>query len=236
MRKKESEPEPEQEESTKHKLIKAARILIANNGYPLTSTRMIANKAGVTLSAISFHFGSKENLCKVMLEETAGFIRETYGQLKDEIDAFLASGVQDRDKGLEYIDRLVALQIHASFDPNNRLTVMLVQNSPTFPSELSRILDDAVMVVIEDELTSLIYYVSDVKNIRAAHCASRAVNASIVTFVEKPLLTSKIRIEDEEPEVDMDRVARYLQRYLTESIRHEFVKETKPRSKKAKKA
>ena len=234
MRTEKIELEPEHPESTKHKLIKAARRLIACNGYPLTSTRMIAAEAGVTLSAISFHFGSKENLCKAMLEETVGFIRQTYGQLKAEIDAFLASGVQDRDKGLEYIDKLIALQISASFDPDNHLTVMLVQNSTTFPAELSSILDDAVMAVIEDELAALIYYVSDNKNIRAAHCASRAANASIVTFVEKPLLTDRIRVE--EPEVDMGRVARFLQGYLTESIRHAFVKDLQLKSKKAKRA
>jgi AcrR family transcriptional regulator len=234
MRNKGLEPEQEQEESTRHKLIKAARTLIARNGYPLTSTRMIANEAGVTLSAISFHFGSKENLCRAMLEETAGFIRQAYGPLKDEIDAFIASGVQDREQGLELIDRLVALQIQESFDPSNKLTVLLVQNGASFPEGLSSVLEDAVMTTIEDELTKLIYYVADEKNIRAAHCASRAVNASIVTFVEKPLLTEKIRVG--EPQVDMERVARFLQRYLTESIRHEFVKETKPKLKRTKKA
>lgn len=49
-------------ETTQERLIKATQALIALYGYDAMTTRMIANTAKVTLSAINFHFGSKEEL------------------------------------------------------------------------------------------------------------------------------------------------------------------------------
>ncbi len=48
--------------STKDLLISSAGELFADNGYEGVSTRMIADMAGVKLSAIHYHFGSKEKL------------------------------------------------------------------------------------------------------------------------------------------------------------------------------
>lgn len=48
--------------TTKELLLISAGELFADNGFEGVSTRMIADKAGVKLSAIHYHFGSKENL------------------------------------------------------------------------------------------------------------------------------------------------------------------------------
>ena len=47
---------------TRELLIVSAGELFAELGYDGVSTRMIANRAGVKLSAIHYHFGTKENL------------------------------------------------------------------------------------------------------------------------------------------------------------------------------
>lgn len=49
-------------ESTKELLVSSAGELFAAHGYEGVSTRMIAECAGVKLSAIHYHFGSKEKL------------------------------------------------------------------------------------------------------------------------------------------------------------------------------
>ena len=48
--------------STKEQLIIAGGELFAEHGYDGVSTRMIAEKAGVNLGSIHYHFGSKENV------------------------------------------------------------------------------------------------------------------------------------------------------------------------------
>lgn len=48
--------------NTKLALLNAAGELFAEHGYEGVSTRMIADKAGVNLGGIHYHFGGKENL------------------------------------------------------------------------------------------------------------------------------------------------------------------------------
>ena len=47
---------------TKEALLEAAGELFADYGFDGASTRMIAEKAGVNIAAINYHFGGKENL------------------------------------------------------------------------------------------------------------------------------------------------------------------------------
>ncbi|MCP3892505.1 MAG: TetR/AcrR family transcriptional regulator [Desulfobulbaceae bacterium] len=52
----------EAKKNTKEHLIDSAGELFAQDGFEGVSTRMIAEKAGVKVSAIHYHFGSKEKL------------------------------------------------------------------------------------------------------------------------------------------------------------------------------
>lgn len=53
--------------NTKDHLLQIAGELFANLGYDAVSTRMIAERAGVKLSGIHYHFGSKEKLYRAAL-------------------------------------------------------------------------------------------------------------------------------------------------------------------------
>lgn len=77
--------------TTKVLLIESAGELFADSGFEAVSTRMIADKAGVKLSAIHYHFGSKENLyaetCMTSLQRSesttfATIINENPGLMK----------------------------------------------------------------------------------------------------------------------------------------------------------
>ncbi len=48
--------------STKDKIIEEATELFADNGFDGASVRLIAQKAGVNLAAINYHFSNKQNL------------------------------------------------------------------------------------------------------------------------------------------------------------------------------
>ncbi len=50
------------EKDTKQKILEAASILFAQNGFSGASIRDIAAKADVNLAAINYHFGGKDNL------------------------------------------------------------------------------------------------------------------------------------------------------------------------------
>jgi len=53
---------------TKDRILDAAEHLYARKGYHSTSLREITGQAGVNLAAVNYHFGSKENLLRAILE------------------------------------------------------------------------------------------------------------------------------------------------------------------------
>lgn len=54
---------------TRGRILAAAKDALLENGYAQLSTRRIAEHAGVPLSQIHYHFGSKQNLLLEVLEE-----------------------------------------------------------------------------------------------------------------------------------------------------------------------
>ena len=57
------------EPSTRSTILGAAKDALAESGYSALSTRNIAQRAGVPLSQIHYHFGTKQNLVLEVLEE-----------------------------------------------------------------------------------------------------------------------------------------------------------------------
>jgi AcrR family transcriptional regulator len=57
------------DQSTKHTILGAAKDEIVKSGYSALSTRSIAQRAGVPLSQIHYHFGTKKNLVLAVLED-----------------------------------------------------------------------------------------------------------------------------------------------------------------------
>ncbi len=55
--------------STAQQILKAARSALLESGFAAMSTRKVAERAGVPLSQIHYHFGSKEQLILTMLRE-----------------------------------------------------------------------------------------------------------------------------------------------------------------------
>lgn len=60
---------PPAPDSAPGKILAVARTLFAERGLAATSTRAIANHAGVNLALIHYHFGSKEQLYRRVVEQ-----------------------------------------------------------------------------------------------------------------------------------------------------------------------
>lgn len=61
----------------RNKIMQAAELLFADNGFEGTSTRALAQEAGVNLAMISYYFGSKEELYKTLIAERTAPFRHT---------------------------------------------------------------------------------------------------------------------------------------------------------------
>jgi len=64
-------PNSPQNEATRSALLEAAAPIFARDGFQIARIREIAEAAGANLSAINYHFGSKEGLYKAVLGYTA---------------------------------------------------------------------------------------------------------------------------------------------------------------------
>ncbi|MPZ68100.1 MAG: TetR family transcriptional regulator [Actinobacteria bacterium] len=64
-------PETVPSADTKERILDAAEVLLAENGYEATSLRAVTQAAGVNLAAVNYHFGSKKDLLDAVIRRVA---------------------------------------------------------------------------------------------------------------------------------------------------------------------
>lgn len=69
--------------STKEKILNVTRELIAEEGFQNITIRKIANKAGVNVAAVNYHFGSKEAVINESLKSVTDELKDTFDFLKN---------------------------------------------------------------------------------------------------------------------------------------------------------
>ena len=55
-------------EATRRRIVDAARDVLLERGHAATSTRAVADEAGVRLSLVHYHFGGKQGLLLEVLQ------------------------------------------------------------------------------------------------------------------------------------------------------------------------
>ncbi len=103
------------EMSTKSLLIDAAGELFAEYGLEGTTVRAIADKAGVNIAAINYHFGSKENLYREVLMFVAKR-GETYPALQI---IQTPSALRTRQGQIEAIKKIIHEKFRVIFAKDN---------------------------------------------------------------------------------------------------------------------
>lgn len=169
-------------ESTKDKLVKAGIRLFSQYGYAATSTRMLANEAGVNLSAISFHFASKEGLYTACLNYIADKINHYYEVPYKEIEEAFTREEMTKEKARYFLECLVDLQINVAFQPEYQTSLALIYWEEKGPEEL-KCLSKIVFEYLEKTMAELIRVMVPVPEIKAMF-ASRYINGSIIAFGE----------------------------------------------------
>lgn len=208
---------------TNEKLVRVARKLFAEKGYQYTTTRMIAKKANVAQSAISFHYGTKEKLCEAVIKYTSDLIKREYCYLSENIIEKLYSNNITIDEAWDYIDQLISMQISYSMDERNKTTIKLILNEASFPPALSGKLSHSVYEMIEGPLSMLIQFVSDSKDPFEASVLSRSINGAIFTFLEKPILAENV-LRTASYGYDLDKIPSYLHRFLLMGLKNTITK------------
>lgn len=184
-------------ESTKEKLIKAGIRLFSQYGYAATSTRMLANEAGVNLSAISFHFTSKEGLYTACLNYIADKINHYYEIPYREIEEAFDREEMTKEKAYHFLERLVDLQIDVAFQEKYQTSLSLIYWEEKGPEEL-KCLSKIMFEYLEKTMAELIQVLVPVPELKAM-LTSRYINGSIIAFGEhRSLMESYLVIPRDE--------------------------------------
>lgn len=171
---------------TKKKILKASLRLFSEYGFNGTSTRMIANEAGVNLSAISFHFQNKENLYNECIKYITHIIGKYYEEDYQEIDQLLKHDEMTKEKAYEYLKELINVQIKTSFSKQNKIEKEWVYqdgHSGIGNHELQRVVFERVESVMANLISILAPVTKD-----EAIVASRHINGGIIAFSEHEAL------------------------------------------------
>lgn len=84
-----SSDRPERGDATQQKLLTAAIDVFGRLGFDGTSTRALADAAGVNLQAIPYYFGDKQGLYIAAAEEIATLVRAHVSDLRERVRARL---------------------------------------------------------------------------------------------------------------------------------------------------
>lgn len=109
---------------TRDRIVRAAEVLFARDGYTETSLRQITETAGVNLAAVNYHFGTKEQLLIEILDRVVTPINDERLALLDEAES---GGVPD------------VVQVMTAFLlPDLRAIARLQARDPAMPHFVSR--------------------------------------------------------------------------------------------------
>src|SRR5579871_3937853 len=98
---------PGRGEDTSRRILETAIQVFATEGYEGTSTRLLAERAGVNLPAIQYYFGSKEGLYRAVIESIIAHTEAHMAPLAAQVQIALAKGKPSRDELLELLCQML---------------------------------------------------------------------------------------------------------------------------------
>lgn len=207
-------------DTTKDRLIKATKYLLASYGYEAMTTRMIARAAKTNLSAINFYFDNKENLVKEAIIDSTSKLAMYYKELGDEIREFLAKPSKDKERAWAYIEEFLKKRIARNLNgAASFINIGLVAHENEFPESCQDIM---ARVAIEDNevlLAKLIDYVSERHDPFRSVLTARSINAAMMTYLEKPLLNRELGKETGIDLEDLEKVEECMYEIFIKGIR-----------------
>jgi AcrR family transcriptional regulator len=90
-------------EDTRRRILETALEIFAAQGYEGTSTRQLAERAGVNLPAIQYYFGSKEGLYRAVINDIVEHTDKHMASLAPRVNAAVADPAASQEDLLELL-------------------------------------------------------------------------------------------------------------------------------------
>ncbi len=121
--------------TTRSRLIEAGLDIFGEHGYTGATTRMIADRGGVNLAAIPYHFGGKEGLYGAVIGHIITTVRGQLDPVLGEIEERLGQGRPEPGEAQEllqkFLGRLVDFVVGSKEAPRFSRIILREQMSPS---------------------------------------------------------------------------------------------------------
>ena len=137
------------------RILKAAMNLFSKKGYEGVTTREIVQEAGSSLSMLSLHYGSKENLYEKVLERVFDTFYYSKIPFYEEILEVRKECPTDRCLNRDLLRRYINMIIDTVLDPENREIVLILNREFLNPTQDFRKIEPMLMIFMNMELLLL---------------------------------------------------------------------------------
>ncbi|WP_428561626.1 MAG: CerR family C-terminal domain-containing protein [Solidesulfovibrio sp. DCME] len=145
------------ESETKRRLVEAGLLLFGLHGLEATTTRALAQKAGVNLAAIPYHFGGKEGLYRAVLEHIVRIKLKEIAPCLERLRAVCDTPATGREELLQSLREVVRILVLALLDsPESRSCAQIILQEQIAPTAGFGIVHDQFLVQIHTALGDLL--------------------------------------------------------------------------------
>lgn len=204
-------PDNSQNETTRQALLQAAGEVFAEHGLQIARMRQIAERAGVNLSAINYHFGSKEGLYDAVLDYWARDVIGRYPLITEETRQLPAE---------ERFRHLVRNLLRRFISPQtpSRMSQLMMRELANPTQALDRVVETVSkpqMLVVAGVIGELMGSRADMDLVR--RCTFSVVGQCLFFLFGRPLL-SRLAPEIYATDAAIDELAAHIARFSLAGI------------------
>ncbi|WP_273866979.1 transcriptional regulator CecR [Serratia odorifera] len=145
-------------EQAREQLISAAIDVFGEFGIQGATTRVIAQRAGQNIAAITYYFSSKEGLYLAVAQWIADFIQQAFRPLADEIDRFWLLPATERlpEHYLYHLKRGLLAFSELMTQPHTLNLSKIMSREQLSPSDAYPLIHQQVIAPLHDKLCRLL--------------------------------------------------------------------------------
>jgi len=217
-------------EKTRIRIIGAAKKLFGTKTYDYVTTRMIAQEAHCSQSAISFYFVTKENLCAAVIQDILKYHELYYTPIANSVEECATQGTLTPETCFGYLQQYLHTQLEIAFDPHNRYAISFSLNGQSLPDGLADPLNESILENVIYPMARLLTEYADISMSKAIVFSQTLGNCIICyPFVGPNVQQELIKLNggSGDDKADVQLTSRQAQQYLMDfclqmirSLRH----------------
>lgn len=173
--------------TTKEDILEKGLQLFSKYGFDGTTTRMMSQTCGVSVSTISFYFGNKEQYYHAVMNYAAEIIKDRSEEFHQKLNHYINTNNFSKKESWQLIDEFLDLLLSILRFPDEKPIQLLLLREQTNPPQNEYPVMMMVCERLEKNLIRLIQTLnSDICNDKIALC-SRLLIGSIISQTEHPL-------------------------------------------------